>query len=381
MGLVLGRILVDGPGRYILALLITLQPLFLVNCARIASDALAVFLGTVVISILMLLGPRRYLFGAILAGAVNGASVLAKTVNLALLPFIAIVFVMPVWNHQLSAKRAATAMCLVLLIAGAVTFEYFRFNMTHFGVLTPMQEAVDNKADGKDFADFARAAGQVDWLRQFRKKYTCASLWEGGWSYLKLPRPFYSAYQLVFAASGLGWLLALHRDSRQRKWLFAREGTAARLAVLCIGFLVGMAYHTVHGLVANGAKYTNIWYAAVSFPWLLCLTYQGLALLPGKWATRIVAACTAIIFVVSEAYGTLAVMVPEYTGVSWGSLARARLAQIHLPGFGPELTIPALCLSTLLICAALAVWIHRFGSMEPGQPPTGEKSRQANATF
>ncbi|MCZ6698737.1 MAG: hypothetical protein O7D94_07400, partial [Planctomycetota bacterium] len=42
VGLVLGRILVDGPGRYILALLITLQPLFLVNCARIASDALAV---------------------------------------------------------------------------------------------------------------------------------------------------------------------------------------------------------------------------------------------------------------------------------------------------------------------------------------------------
>jgi hypothetical protein len=111
--------------------------------------------------------------------------------------------------------------------------------------------------------------------------------------------------------------------------------------------------------MAFGSVATNAWYAAVSFPWLLCLYYQGLTFYPRRWPARVLAALMILLYLAAEIYGTLAMMVPAYTGSGWGPMARERLAAMHLSGLGPAVTVPALCVAIGLTTIALAVWIQR----------------------
>ncbi|MFQ5423441.1 MAG: hypothetical protein ACE5F9_05610 [Phycisphaerae bacterium] len=354
-GLAIGR-LVLGPTRYMIVLLIALQPLFLMNCARVGSDALAVLLGTIVVAGIVRYIPRRTTLASIGLGVCRGLAILAKSSSLALLPFVLFVPASFAWHRRLAIRRAALAALLIVAAAGAVTLHRFRFNLAHYGVLTPMQEAVENHEHGRGFDDLVRAAVDVNWFKRLSHQYAWSSLWEGGWSYLKPPRFLSQAHRACVALTALGWCLAVHATYRRRR-LFTEPGTAARLAVLGCGFAAGLAYHTVHGMVATGAKYTNVWYAAVSFPWLICLFVQSAAYLPSKWPRRILPAGLAIVYVATEIYGTLGVMVPEYTRHTWGAIARQRLGQLHLSGLGPELTLPALCLEMALLATAVCVWI------------------------
>lgn len=364
---VLGRLLVPGPHRYIIALLVALQPLLMINCARLANDALAFFLGTVAVSILLHPRGRRPSLHALAAGAVMGLAVLAKSVNLALAPFVLCVLAPPTQWLRRSLRSSVLAVCLFAAAFGAVTFQQFRSNLRNYGLLTPMQEAIENHNQEKGLADFARAAVGYNWIRKISRQYASAILFEGGWSYLKPPRMFYDAHQAVVTLSVVGWCFAIGRK-RRRTWIFADRGTAGRLLVLCAGLMLGLAYHTLHGLVAIGGKYTNIWYAAVSFPWLICLYYQGIACLPGRWPAWVISAATAVIFVGAEIYGTLVVMVPSFTGTTWGPTARERLARLHVPGLGPEWTAAALGAAVLLSAIAMAIWVRALRAAPPASP-------------
>ena len=176
-GLAIGR-LVPGPARYVIVLLIALQPLFLVNCARVGSDALSVLLGTIVVSGIVLYIPRRAALASIVAGVSWGLAILAKSSSLALLPFVLFVPASFAWHRRLSARRAALAALLIVAVAGAVTLHRFRFNLAHYGVLTPMQEAVQNHEHGKGAGDLVRAATDVNWLKRLSHQYAWSSLWE-----------------------------------------------------------------------------------------------------------------------------------------------------------------------------------------------------------
>ena len=61
-----------GADRYLLAILISLQPLYLLNTTRVANDAMAVFFGTLFIAILLRRGSRRWLATSFVAGVLLG---------------------------------------------------------------------------------------------------------------------------------------------------------------------------------------------------------------------------------------------------------------------------------------------------------------------
>lgn len=368
----LPRILTPGPHRYAVALLIALQPMFLFNSARVANDALAVLLGTVAVCILLTRARHRPVLAAAIGGAALGLAILAKTVNLALLPFAVVVFLIPGDGGRTSLKRRCVSAALMLAVVATLTAPYFLASIERFGSLTPMQEAVENQRQDRGFTDLLRAIPEVNWVRRFSHRYSWAILIEGGWSYLKPPRAFFKAHQFVVAAAALGWCLAW-RARRHGRWIFAAPGTVPALFVLGGGMMLGLAYHSLQGLLAFGGQYTNIWYAAVTFPWLLCLFYQGAACWPGRHTAAVITAAVAIIFISAEVWTILGVMVPEYAGggAFWEAATRAHLARLHPPGCGPVLTIPAL-LGVLGVAAiAFAVWA-RAGGAEP--PITGPES-------
>lgn len=357
--LALGKLLRTGPHRYVIGLLIALQPLFLLNCIRVANDALAVLLGTVTVVILLLLSDRRYWLGVTLGGLLLGLAILAKTINLALIPFVVFVFASLLWKRRITSRRAVLGLGLVFGLAVAVTFPYFHFNLTHFGMLTPLQESVTNRDAGKDIGDLVQAVLDTEWWDKFRPRYFRHSLWYGAWSALRLPGFLATCYEYNLYLAVLGFALVLKPHTRRERLLFEEPAALWRVVILCVGVAAALAFHAVQARMALGYFATNAWYAAVTFPWLLCLYYQGLALYPGKWIARLLATELLLLSLFAEIYGVLGVMVPAYAGVGWGALARAHLAAIHLPGCGPGLTIPAAIMTCLLTAFAVAVWIDR----------------------
>ena len=248
---------------------------------------------------------------------------------------------------------------VVLGLTAAITYRYFHFNLVHFGVLAPLQEVVQNRQAGRTISDTIRTAWEVEWWGKFSSRYCHYALWFGGWSWLKPPSILKHLHECNIYVAAIGLCLAMSRRIRQDRLLFTAPTTAWQLAVLCGGVAAGLAYHAVQTQMAFGSVATNAWYAAVSFPWLLCLYYQGLSYYPRPWLARTLALLMVLTYLAAEIYGSLAMMIPAYTGHGWGVVARERMAAMHLLGLGPAVTMPSLAIVVVLTAVAVAVWVRR----------------------
>jgi hypothetical protein len=301
--------------------------------------------------------PRHYLVASVGAGLALGLGVLAKSINLGLAPLIAYVFVSMVWRKQLGIRQGLIGLVVLTAGAAAISLHTFYFNLMHFGMLTPMQEAVQNRAEGRTMSDYVEAATQLNWWHEISRRYLRHSLWCGGWSMLSAPRSLVRLQQYSIYLAVFGGLFLFRRGPRRQRWLFTRPDVAARLAALCLGMTGALCYHMLHTFMALPNVATNIWYAAVTFPWLLCLFYQGIAGYPRPWITHILGGQMLALFLTTEVYGTLVSMVRAYTGHGWDAVGWDRLSALHLPGLGPAATFPALALAVVLVLLAVGVWI------------------------
>jgi len=350
-----GRLMRARPLRYLVGLLIAWQPLFLLNCCRVANDALAVLLGTAVVAIavLRLRGGRPW---AIAAGALLGFGVLTKANILALLPFVAVL--LPTWVvlRQISAKAAAVRGLLLLGTFAAVAGPYLQANLAAQGVLTPMQEVVANRAAGRTLADALAAAAKIDWLEGFLLRQIRHSLWVGGWSMLRPPAVLNGLHQAAFFHALAGVLFVWHARRRPERLVIDDRGALAGLAWLPLWVMAGLAYHAVHTKMAYGGVLTNSWYAAVAFPWAIVLAAQGLSLLPARRAASVFGVLTAATYLACEVYGVLVVMPEAYVGGRWGPAVWERLAYLHPAWLGPWWTPPAVVVAMLSTAVSAAVW-------------------------
>lgn len=419
-----------GPSRYLVGVLIALQPVFLLNCTRVANDALAVLLGTVAIAAVLVVRPQRSWTGLTIAGITLGLAILAKASCLSLLPFAVILAALRVpaftsgtetsplsgnaagWDSPgaaedsrcgrgwfarwrtgcstlalrgrrrtgsdgatstaaegVSLARAQAGVlhsdgygnrllgCVLLLgIVAVITCPYFHENLSRYGVLTPMQEAVENHEAGKTPADAIRAAKDIDWWSDFVSRQLRYGFWVSGWSFARAPKPLRFAHETAVYLALIGGLVALCYRHRGQRRLFTEPAVAPCLVLLLVCTAAGLAYHAVQTKMAHGAVGTNPWYAAMVFPWLLCLGYQGYVWLPGRWTAPLLGWALTALYLAAEIYGTLAIMVPVYAQAPWGPLARERLGQLHLAGLGPGVALPALGCVLFMVVIAVGVW-------------------------
>ncbi len=351
----LGRLMRETPVRHLVGLLITLQPLFLLNCCRVANDALAVLLGTVAVAGALLLLWRAWPW-AIGVGLVIGLGVLAKANILALAPFVALLLLAWAIMGRITWRAAAIRGLLCLGAFVAVTGFHFHHHLTTRGVLTPMQEAVANRAAGRTFTDAAAAAREIDWFSGFLQRQLRHTLWVGGWSMLRPPALLNGIHQAAAYHALAGVLFVWPSARRRERMLFDDAGTTAGLILLPLCVMAGLAYHAIHTQMAYGSVLTNSWYAAVASPWTLALCVQSLSFLPGRRAATVFAMLTTAVFLACEAYGTLVLMPRAYVGEGWGATAAARLAELHPAWLGPWLTLPAQAVVLLLVVLAVGVW-------------------------
>ncbi|RIK63652.1 MAG: hypothetical protein DCC65_15555 [Planctomycetota bacterium] len=361
--LAIGHLTRDAPDRYMAALLVAVQPIFLLNTARVANDALAVFLGTAALCLILLGGRKSWWRVTAASGVIVGLAVLAKSVNLAVAAFggVALLFMARRWK----AGGMATAVGLAVYFAGAaiVTAGYFAGNLNRFGMLTPMQEAVQNRAAGRTTADFFTAITRIDWLRESWRMLSRKSLWVGGWSMLKPPALLVAAYQGLVALVLTGAWFALSRRRRCERSIFSEPGTGRVLCILLVLFVAGLGYHAVHTKMALGMVATNSWYAAVVMPWMILLGVQWLRLLPGRRTCGILGAAWCLLYLITETASALLVMLPTYAASDSPSVIWQRTAAMHPAWLSPGVGVAALPVVTILSVAALAVWRGRYGAL------------------
>ena len=379
-----GRLLRTGPHRYIVGLLIATQPLYLLNLTRVANDALAVLCGTIAIAALLALGGRRWWIASTIAGSTLGLAVLTKTNLLGLLPFVLLIHAIAVWRRRLPIGAATASLVIVLALTTAVTYRYFAFNLERYGVLSPLQEAVKNETRGAKATDIWRAALELEWRREFVMRMFRQTLWRGGWSMLSpdfnavgVNRPLIKIHGFIISASIVAGLLGLLSRRFTSPGVLSDRGDGWALLGLWLGMMAALAYHALHSQLAVGNVGTNAWYGAVIFPWLLALLYAGLAKFPWRWLGCGAAVVFTINQLAAEIYGTFVLMPEAYTGEAWGDLARQRLAFMHIPGIGPEITIPMLFLIVALITAGLAIVAPMIAASE-SQPGTSSARGRLN---
>lgn len=353
----IGRLTTLGPHRYLMGILVATQPLFLVNCARVANDALAVMLGTAAIVVLLVSSRSRYWATTFCGGAALGLSVLAKTVNLGLVPFSCVAAVWSAWQQNKSWKQPAVAVAILLVPAVAITYPYFRFNVMQHGMLSPMQEAVRNREEGRTWRDAVATAGEIDWADELGRRFFRRSLWAGAWSFLSAPRWMYRIYEYSYYLAAAGFLFSFSRRVRHDRNLFAQRDTTPMMALLCVSMAAGLAYHMIHSKMQLGAISTNAWYAAVVFPWMICLACQGLAYLPWRWCLRLSGGAMAMIFLLAEVHGVFFRMIPLYTQSSQMPVSVARLAALHPSWLQPSIGAAAFLIAMLSWVFAAAIWI------------------------
>ncbi|HWL94544.1 MAG TPA: hypothetical protein VNT79_13550 [Phycisphaerae bacterium] len=390
----IGMLFRPGPHRYIVGLLIATQPLYLINVARVANDALALMLGSVAIAVLISMNAKWAWHASVIAGSALGLAILSKANVLGLAPFVLCAFALAWAGRRLTWRASLAGAVICLAICGAITYRYFSYNLERFDMLSPLQEAVENVRRGRQMSLW-QAAGEMDWRRDFFMRLFRQSLWRGGWSMLGLDgqvlgvnRPLVKIHGMIvviaMAAGCSGWIfakvtaslglgtwkgrrLARAPDATPSRALRAGNGSplhdrvhVALIWAMFLSMLAGLSYHALQSQMAVGDVGTNAWYAAVIFPWLLAVIYVGLTTLPWPRAAQGLAGIFLLNQVIAELYGTLFIMPPAYTGERWNELARARLAQMHFSGMGPSITMPSLSIGVVIVALAILVWIRQM---------------------
>ncbi len=333
----------------LLGLLIISQPLLLINSIRISNDALAIMIGTWVVIIGLLPKLRSNLFFVLLAGLLLGLSCWAKTTSFVLLPFWACCLGISWYQKEISFKKLVVMLFLSFLIALAILFKYFLFNLENYGMLFVMQEALINKANNIGISDITKAVMNSEVFSDIFKLWTKKSIWVGGWSMLQVTG-VRNIYLILVSISLFSWI---YRTISSKKIEPIVQTQSSLLCfLLCLLTSLSIGWHYIQCIIAWGVDGATScpWYLCASLPFFLIFIFDSAS----RWSAR---TCVALMLALISLYlyadirGSMAMM-SYYSGGARGVEALGRLATIHPVGLGTQ----TLVISTALF-AGLIVYL------------------------
>ena len=364
----LARLMRSERDAAIVGLLIAAHPLFLINGARVANDALGILLATLAIAAALGLGEdRRLLARSLLVGGLTGLAIAAKAVHFGLVPFVGVCWLLRIAaNREVPRRRAALAAVALGLGCLAVIGPDLRWNLAHYGSPTIVQEALKNKADGKTTADLLATAMRIPWRKPLTDLWLRWSLLAGGWSFLDTKYLWIWRFRRLAVIGLLGWAWVLPQRTRFRPAPFRSARTPVACLALCVGYTAALAMHMVQSTLAWGVASTNSWYACAATPWFLALVAGGALCWPVGRFRFVVPALLAVTFAVAEGILVWGPMVETYSGGAGGMEALRRLARLQPAMFGTATLLAAQAGAALLFAGALVAW-GRSAIREPGR--------------
>jgi len=348
--------------------LVALQPLLLLNAARVANDAPAVTLGWWAVA-LAVVSPRTILLRAARAVAlalVVGLAISIKTTNLALLPFAVLVLAMDARVSRRGVVWLVETLATMLVLAcGVLVFNYgeFRDNLERFHTLTPMVEALMNRSADRGIGDVFSVHALSNLPVLWSNWWVYGALWVGGWSFFTPPRSLAVSHLALFGvalAAGVAGLLKWRTRSVESGATEYRM-SLAKCALLILSVTAALSYHSLHSLAARGQSYTNPWYTAVGVPALLVCAVAAVASGTSARAALVWGLSLGAVYVVAESMGVWFQMIPAYTGgLRPGGLALERLASLRPIWLGTPTLVASVCVAVVSLLIAFGTLV--FGA-------------------
>ena len=369
-----GRLLRSERDAALVGLLIATQPLFLMNGVRVANDALGVMLATAAIAGTLALDGRRVLVKGVALGALVGLAIAAKAVHFGLVPFVGVCWLMVMMRERTSKGRSVLSAFALTSGCLAVVGPELGWNLAHHGMLSPMQEAVKNRADGRTTADLIAAALHLNWRVRLSDLWLRTNLLAGGWSFLGTSPRWVMRYTQLVLAGLIGWIWVASAWTRPRPSPFRSVRGLVGCVVLCLGYTAALGYHMAQSQLAWGVPTTNPWYACAATPWFLVLVAGGALCWPLGPLRPALLILLATTFVASEQISVWGAMVTTYSGGAGGMEAFGRLARLQPPLFGTATLLAAGAGVPALFGVTIVLWA-RFGVRDPATQLDGRRGR------
>lgn len=367
-----------------MGLALAVHPLFLMNGARVSSDAPGIFLATLTVAWALGLGGQLSVGRSLALGVLAGAAILAKATNWSLVPFLGGCWMFAAIRGRgaVPYRCAAGAGLAMMLGLAMVVGPEVAHNLAVYGVPTPMQEAVLNRQRGRGLLDLAHTAMSFAWLSEVWHLWLRDTFLAGGWSFVGGSIPVRPLYTAAAIAGLLGWAWRAVCVARTRRLhrldpgvsgasprIFDSPVTPMACLLLCASITAALGYHAVQSRLAWGQATTGPWYASAGLPWFLALLIAGAM----SWPSRRIGAGIALILVGSCVVGEQTLlwtrMLPVYSGGATGWEALRRIGQLQPGLLGPATALAATVAAGLLLVAAVTT-IARIPATTPAELPT-----------
>ncbi|MDQ5846414.1 MAG: glycosyltransferase family 39 protein [Acidobacteriota bacterium] len=345
--------------RLIIGLLVATAPMYLINAARISSDALTILFGSLTLYFTIAAlrkNPFRFLA---LASSFLALGILSKATMCMMAPVVLTGIVICVYQRRLSYPFRTLAACALIVIVLLSPFYYYHYRVT--GGFYQMTEVMTSQVQGKSKLSIWSQALNVGWTTRLREWLFCRELWCSGWSFIFLPtwmrvlyRFFMYAFWGVVVGVGLkrGWGKRL--PTNHLEYLFSENKYVIVLGSLVLSVLAGLAWFATLSLANWGFVGVIPSYFMIAFPAWTVFVYQA-SLFAGRrfafWSVHILLGFN----LVSELLGTLYLMPTAFTATSWSWRAWTRLLELH-----PIFPSPWFIVPTLALIAGLLIYLFRI---------------------
>jgi hypothetical protein len=347
----------DRTQAALLMIVLACQPLYLINACRVANDALAVALGTVVIILALQKNwyDRKLLI--LLISFFLGLSIWIKMTNLPLGLFVLLTLLLGFLRKAIPLKRVIVVSGAVLLLTMITNSPNMVFNLRNYGMISPMKAVMINRAKGNGVSEAIASLSEINIAEKLRRIWTRESTWTGGWSFLSVKKAKNFVELLLYIAMA-GWIFHLFRFFRKPLLFPTDVSIDLLLLVLCITIALGWKMIQIH--LAWGMAGINAWYACVGLPFFLSLAYEGAGGW-SRWGAIAFGCLMAVTYLFIEVYGAITQMLPTYSGGATGLEAIRRIALFHPGWLGLETIIFTSILFIALFFIITLTWLKDMG--------------------
>jgi 4-amino-4-deoxy-L-arabinose transferase-like glycosyltransferase len=345
--------------------IIVLLPELMINLSRVGNESQALICYSLLLVPALQVAQQPKSWRWIILGFALGVGLLTKAYFLTAMPAVILLAAISIWSardagtSKSAILAVAARFCAALAVALAIAGGWYA--RVHAATGSWSGQGDDVASRHVSLLQKFSAIPHVDW-KSGVLSVVVSHIWFGGWSFLRAPRGVYVGGMLVIVVAIAGIVIRLFR----RRYADDEIRDLSVLAAFYLCFWAGLAYHVLVTFLHLGVSASTGWYLyALVAAEIVLLVWALEAFFPA----RVVLPALTIAIAGLDLYGTHALLMPYYTGLSshrgdW--VPPAIVATIsHLPEVFTRLseTRPAWLGAPVLLTWWIGYWAATVGTL------------------